>query len=187
MDAPRKRIAFSEFLEKFSGKRPALESTVSAAQVLRRLAEIEADASDYYAGLAEHSDLPWVQKFARELAGAERNHEKHFLELAGVAEAENDHSESAMEAPLSEEIIGMMSVRITQSPQSAAKTAIYLGERDAVEFAIQAEANTVGLLEKLMDHVPVPQRPHIMRVLAEEVMHKSYLERLRDKHFGPLL
>lgn len=172
----------SEFLAKFAGTRPVLEPTVSAAVVLRRLAAIETEASAYYEGLSRHSDLPWVRKFAAELAAAEKGHERHFLELADIAERDSS-PDGAMRAPLTDEIVELLSVRITQTPKSAARTAVYIGEKDAVDFAVQAEINTISLLMKLLDHVPTAQRPHITRVMEEEMAHKTYLDELRDRHF----
>ena len=60
------------FLRRLGVQRPALSSQVSAAEVLRRLAQIEEDAAAYYSALAQHSDLPWVRQFALRLAEEEK-------------------------------------------------------------------------------------------------------------------
>jgi rubrerythrin len=188
--APRKQAeggqpagGLSGLLKKLLGSRSVLEPTVSAADVLRRLAAIEEDATDFYEGLRECTDLPWVRQFAEQLAQAERNHRKLFLEYASQAEQDSGAEANRLLQPLSEEAAQMLSVRLTMPREKIEKMALYLSAKDALEMAIRIEVGTIALLLKLEEHVPANQRRHIERVLVEERGHKSFLEDLYRKHF----
>ena len=173
----------SGLVNKILGRRPALEPSVSAADVLRRLAAIEEDATEFYEGLGQCTDLPWVRKFAKQLAQAERNHRRLFLEYAHQAEQDSGAEANRLLKPLSEEAVQMLSVQITLPREKIEKMAVYLSEKDSLEMAIRIEVGTIALLLRLEEHVPEKQRGHIERVLVEERGHKSFLEDLYRKHF----
>ncbi len=181
---PEKREgSFSGLLKKFAGSRPALRPEVSVSEVLRRLGEIEADAVAYYEALAKHTDLPWVRQFALRLAEAEKGHQEHFLSEAAAAASASGEDGNRLKEPLSEELVQLLSVRLPL-PRGIEKTAIYVGEADAVELAINAERCAVRLLTQLRGYVPEAQRGYVDRVVEEERHHQSFLEGLYEKHFG---
>ena len=168
------------FLRHF-GKEPApLEPIVSAAEVLHRLARMEEEAVGYYKGLAENSDLPWVRSFALKFAAEEEKHRQRFLERAEAMDA-GKMSDKVTE-PLSPEIVQLLSYRITPTRESTKKTAVYLGEKDSVEFAINAECNTIILLRKLLQYVPEDQHDVIKQILHEEMAHKLSLEGYMNRY-----
>jgi rubrerythrin len=188
MNASEDKGNLNGFLAKLVGTHarthPIVRSELSMGEVLRCLADIEADATAYYEELAEHTDLPWVRDFALGLAKAEKQHQDDFLEHASRMEGGLGGGNNRLHAPLSDELVRLLSERITLSPKGVERTAVYLGEKDAVELAIQAERRTVRLLTQLRGHVHGEQRGHLDRVLVEEQQHQSFLENLHREHFG---
>gem|GEM_PF-2085640 len=168
------------FLRRFGKESEPPEPVVSAGQVLRRLAKMEEEAVGYYRGIAENSDLPWVRNFALKFAAEEEKHHQRFLERAEAVDA-GKMSEKVTE-PLSPEIVQLLSYHITPTRESTRKTAVYLGEKDSVEFAINAECNTIILLRKLLQYVPEEQHDVIKQILLEEMAHKSSLEAYMNRY-----
>jgi rubrerythrin len=181
MDTHITRTKLDAFLKRFGREPEPLKPVLSAAQILYRLAEMEEEAVGYYEGLAQYSDLPWVRSFASKIANAEKDHQKYFFERAQALEAGN--AEEGTEGPLPPDLLQLMSSSITPQRSSAEKTAVYFGEKDCIDFAIQAEANAIQLLTQLNNYVPVEQHEIINRVLRDEMQHKSSLEELSSKHF----
>lgn len=153
-------------------------------ELLRRLAELEADAEQFYLRLANHTDMPWVREFALRLAREEQGHRQHFLDYAGQLEASEDESARRLESALTGELKQMLSVQLLLPARGVEKTAVYLSEKDAVQVAIQAERNAVALLTQLRAHVPAAQHRHLDRVIVEEKRHQAMLQELYKKHFG---
>ncbi len=184
MSDSEKSGALSGFLRKLKGGFPAMTSEVSVIDVLKRLADIECDATAYYEGIAQHSDLPWVREFASRLADAEKRHRDQFLAYADQLEGSLQGASNRLATPLTEELSRLLAMRITLPGESAERTAVYLSEKDAVEVAIQAERNAIRMLSQLRNHVPAEQHVHLDRVVAEEQQHQAFLENLLRERFG---
>lgn len=168
------------FLKHFGGEAQPLGPILSAEQVLYRLAEMEEEAAGYYEGLAKNTDLVWVRSFASRFAEEEQKHRQRYLERARAVGAGSMSDQITQ--PLSPEIVRLLSYHITPGRSSAEKTAVYFGEKDSVEFAINAECNTIILLRKLLQFVPEEQHDVIKTILREEMGHKSSLEEIMNKH-----
>ncbi len=171
-----------QLLSRFTHRSHSSETFLFAADVLFRLADMEAEAAAFYRELARFSDLGWVKAFADKLADAEMRHRAYFLELA--ADAQSKHGMNQLASPLPQEVVQLLNTRITMRPESVSKTAAYYGEKDAIQFAILTEENTIVLLKKLRSYVPGEQHTHIDTVLDEENAHKEMLEKLWLKHFS---
>ena len=172
----------SHFLSRFTHRSKSPATYLFAADVLFRLADMEAEAAAFYRGLARFSDLGWIQAFAGKLADAEMRHRSYFLELA--ADAQSIHGKNQLPSPLPWDIAQLLNTRITMPPESVSKTDKYYGEKDAIQFAILTEENTISLLKKLRPFVPAGQHEHMDIVLEEEHKHKRLLEALWRDHFA---
>lgn len=170
------------FLRNFGKGQQPLEPIISLAPIFYRLAKMEEEATGYYEGIAEYSDVPWVCEFASWFANQERQHRQRFLKQASAIETEA--MEDRITEPLSPEIIQLLSYNITPKRTSAEKTAVYLEEKDAVEFAILAECNSIKLLGELIRHIPEKQQNVLKQVLYEEMNHKATLEEILKKYFS---
>jgi len=156
---------------------------VSASQVLRRLADIEADGAQFYEGMLEGTESEWVRKLARTLVRAENRHRERFLAYAEKAEeAEQSPNEDSCE-PLPQEVVRLLSAQVFVSRARMGKSAKYAGDREMLKLAINLEEKLALLLAQLQPYVPRSQRPYIKRVVNEEWRHKAQLAQVMREHF----
>ncbi|MBN2311233.1 MAG: hypothetical protein JXR94_19805 [Candidatus Hydrogenedentes bacterium] len=150
---------------------------VSAAAVLRRLADMEQEGVDFYEGLSSGASTAWLRAFAGKLVSAEQRHRRRFLEYARRAE-EGAPEENQLEGDLPRDAVRLLGTRLLPSKATIARSAAYATDEDALKLAIRAEENTALLLEQLRSYVPKVQRRYIDRVIKEEWGHKEKLEEL---------
>lgn len=156
---------------------------VSAAQVLRRLAELEAEAEDFYKGLYEGTDSEVVRQFAKKMIRAEKRHGKRFAEYACRAVLDMPPDAASRLRTLAPEIKRLLAMSLLPSRDRIRKSAKYNDDRKIIQFAIRAEESFALLLTELREYVPTVEKRYISRVIKEEWGHKESLERLLAKHF----
>jgi rubrerythrin len=155
---------------------------VSASQVLRRLADIEADGAQFYEGMLEGTDSDWIRELARSLVRAENRHRERFLAYANKAEEAEQASGQDSGEPLPQDVVRLLSAPVFVSRARVGKSAKYAGDKDMLKVAVHMEESLALLLSQLQQYVPKSQRPYIKRVVNEEWDHKAQLERVMKEH-----
>ena len=159
------------------------ETPISAAQVLDRCAELEADGLEFYQGLLKGAQSEWVRKLARMMVKAEIRHRDRFLRYAEQARASDKPADASLSGPLPPELALLMSERIFISEELGERTGRNVDERKALELAIRAEEGLALLYGQIRSYVPRNQRKYIDQIIKEEQHHQSDLEKLWRKHF----
>lgn len=157
-------------------RKSRMDGQVSAAQVLRRLAEIEANGVAFYQGLASGTTSPRVREFALKLTKAERRHRKRFLAYAEHAEEHAREGENSLSHDLSPEIARLLRTSVVASEERVRSSAKYFTEEDALLTAIRNEETIGYLLAQMREYVPKRQQAYITRVIREEHGHQQKLE-----------
>lgn len=157
---------------------------VSAAQVLRRLAEIEQEGVEFYEGLKEGTQSEWIRAFADKLVRAEKRHHDRFLSYAEKAEAHARDAGDTLREPLPAEVRRLLEKRIMAPRERIQKSAPYARDEEALRIALRAEESLALLLTELREYVPKDQRPYISRVIKEEWAHKEHIEKLLKQKMG---
>jgi rubrerythrin len=159
------------------------ETPISAAQVLERCAELEADGLEFYQGLLNGAQSEWVRKLARMMVKAEIRHRDRFLRYAEHARASGKSEDASAGEPLPPELARLMSERVFVSEELAERTGHNVDERKALELAIRAEESLALLYGQIRSYVPRDQRKYLDQIIKEEQRHQSDLEKLWRKHF----
>jgi len=157
---------------------------LTAAGVLDRLAQIEQDGIEFYKGLALGTQLEWVRELSEAMIKAEQRHYDRFTRYAAAARTSRDPADNALTGELPAEVMRLMSEKVFVTGNLAEKAGHNVNERQALVMGIQAEKNTVFLLNQLRLYVPRKQRGYINQVIKEEQNHQARLESLYRKHFG---
>ena len=158
-----------------------LKTSLSASQVLYRLAELEDHGAQFYEGVRNGANSEWVRKLATVLVRAEKRHHVRFLEYARMAEMGETGAGGI--AALTPELSHLLNVQVFASRERAERSVQYASERDIVNVAIRAEESLALLMTELCDYVPRHEKTYIKRVIKEEWGHKASLEDLLRKHF----
>ena len=157
---------------------------VSAAQVLRRLADIEQEGVEFYEGLREGTQSEYIRTFADKLVRAEKRHRDRLLSYAEKAEEHAKDEGNTLKEPLPAEIRQLLEKRVMASRERIRKSAPYARDEEALRIALRAEESLALLLTELREYVPKEQRPYISRVIKEEWAHKEHIEKLLKKKMG---
>ena len=159
-------------------------ASVTAEQVLRRLAELELAAAQFYEGLLAGTKSKLVAKLAEMMIQAETRHRKRFLIYADRAAEKDDPNEYVMTETLPEHLVALLETNIWPSRKIIERSAKYSDDRAFIDFAIQAEEQSALLLTALRYSVPRKHQPYITRVIREEWGHKAKLEEIRERYFS---
>ncbi len=154
---------------------------VKASEVLRRLAAIEKEGVDFYQGLYEGAESPWIRDFAKMMVRAEGRHHSRFLEYADRAERRFYEEDDVLFEPLPEEIRRILATMVFAPKERVKRSAPYATDEQALQVALRAEASLAMLLVQLRGYVPAPQRRYIDRVIKEEEQHQDFLKELLTK------
>lgn len=162
-------------------KRWKWRASLSAVQVLFRLADIELEGIEFYEGLAEGTESRWVRELSKDLIRAERRHRKRFLGYAAGALASSVAGAGGSIEPLPREVMRLLRASVFVSGSRIKKSARYASDTEALKVAIRAEENTALLLTRLREYVRNVERAYVTRVIKEEWAHKERLERVLAK------
>ena len=127
---------------------------VSAAEVLRRLAEMELEGVQFYEGMHRGTRSEWVRRLASVLIEAEKRHNRRFTEYAERAEQSVNPDDNALTEPLPPDVHRLFTACVFVSKQRIRDAAQYANDVDMIKLAIRAEENLALLLTQLHSYVP---------------------------------
>ena len=164
-------------------RREGIEPHASAAEVLRRVAEIEEESRLFYVGLRDNTKNEWVHRFADELMKAEIRHRDRFYKYAARAEAKAaDKGRFGGECP--EKVMHLLATRILPTKEQIAHSAPYASDREAIQLAIRAEEHIALLLTEVREYMLQDEKKYIDRVIKEEWGHHARLQLILRNHIG---
>lgn len=155
-------------------------TSISAAHVLERCAELEARGIAFYQGMLRGTQSKWMQALARMLIEAEERHRDRFRQYAKIA---RDRVGEAAAGPVSADLKRLLSETIFMTGELAERTAKHMNDRAALEAAIKHESDLALLFAQLRAYIPDDQRSFIDRVIKEEQRHEAKLISMRKKYF----
>ena len=128
-----------------------LENLVHAADVLKRMAEVEVEGMDFYAFVAETTAMPELRDAAQWLAGAERRHFDRFMEYARHYEQYVDKRIPFELLP--EEIRQLFKTKVFPSAAALRLETPPPSDAALVQLALQAERASAGFVEAFKPHI----------------------------------
>lgn len=160
----------------------SMSELLTAAQVLRRLADIELEGIQFYRGLADGTDSPAVRDLAERMLRAEQRHHDRFMKYAIAAEQKAALEGYGLTAPIPAEIKNLLDTKVFVTRERAQNASRYATDIQLFQVAIRTEEHTALLLTQLRPYVPRTQRAYIEQVIKEEWGHKDRLEIFLKKH-----
>jgi rubrerythrin len=161
------------------------DGQISAAVVLQRCADLEADGLAFYESMLKGAQTEWMRKLAATMVRAEKRHRARFLRYAEEARRQSSGSDMHSPKSMSPELQRLLSEREFSTQTLAERAAGNMTNREALETAIRHETNLALLFSQFRQYVSHGQRKYIDRVIREEQQHEAKLVSFRQKYFGP--
>ena len=146
----------------------------SASEVVTMAIEIEKNGMDFYNALAARVTDEKSKELYTYLAGEEVRHKLTFQKM--LDNLKNIELTAADEEEYNHYLKALTSSRVFKSDQSAEELLDELKEeKDAIEFAINAEKDSILFYYELLDQAFDEDRESIERVIKEEKVHLAKL------------
>jgi len=165
-------------------ERHAADGQISAAVVLDRCADLEADGLAFYESMLKGAQTEWMKRLATTMVRAEKRHRTRLLRYAEQARRQSPGSDIHSPESIPPELHRLLSERIFSTRALAERAAGNMTNREALEAAIRYEANLALLFSQFRPYVPPGHRKCIDRVIREEHQHEAKLVSFRQKYFG---
>lgn len=159
----------------------AIENLIHAADVLKRMAEVEVEGMDFYAFVAETTPNPELRDAAQWLADAERRHFDRFMEYAQHYERYVDKRIPFDLLP--EEIRHLFKAKVFPAPAALRLETPPPADAILVQHALRAERASAAFVEAFKPYIKEEHQPILDQVAKEELTHAERLERFQREHF----
>ncbi len=150
-----------------------------AAEILEMNVTEERNGSVFYGRLAERSTNGQVKKVAAEISQQEKHHEAQFQAL--LDERERPEPVESWPGEYDAYLQALMKNKMFSDEDDAARKAEEMTDRQALEYALQTEQATLGLLKELAKHIDPKDLPVVQLTVDEEENHVQVLNELLRK------